>query len=577
MVATRKTSKSRGKNPLDRVGARKPSRERHNEGGDMETGGEASVEKVGPGTPSTDEVEREMADYMASDAGGTSGDESDESHGESEEMREGIALSLEEEARVNSQREEETRDGNGGEGSSKSNPGIPPVDGSQESMDADETMEPDAVRAQREEIERRTDREHQDTPEVLTGVQQWQQFSRNNGGDGTGSAHRQKGKSGPHVTVRTRLSGHAGETNDEIRLAARIREMEAEKRLAAKDAQLALQAVELKLLQQKAELAEAKADHERNLREMAQRQTTTNHHGPNVGQKSTIDSIIKEMKKYDGTRDAARIDAYLADLNSLKEHAEYTDAQVIDNLGFRLSGRAKIWWSTFKDSELPRLLPDDNGNKWTAVQKAFRQEFMPLNWEIEEHGKWHQLEVTEKGGLTAYITAFRTAIHKIPNLSEQEQWRTLWFHIDREARSHLEYQKITTTYPALNALQIYAQDKRSDDRKKIHAKALRNYDQDQKKRKDRSSSAGPSRDRKRVDAPRVDRSNSTTMDDTKVTMANYNCFETFKKLTPLLRAFLEQHKGCTYCRKLNVNANHGSAQDCRDRNMKQRQDFRKKD
>ena len=144
-------------------------------------------------------------------------------------------------------------------------------------------------------------------------------------------------------------------------------------------------------------------------------------------------------------------------------------------------------------------------------------------------------------------------------------WACLWYRLDAEMKNHLEYQKITTTFLALEELLTYALKHKSDQRKvKTNKVQLRNMNHggtgDRSNKRHRSVDG-------RTDAQKKT-SGPAQHTNPPVTMENYNNLTVFRHMNEELRAFLKARNGCTYCRQINVDANHGTPRECGERSRK---------
>ena len=117
---------------------------------------------------------------------------------------------------------------------------------------------------------------------------------------------------------------------------------------------------------------------------------------------------------------------------------------------------------------------------------------------------------------------------------------------------------------ALEELLAFALKHKSDQRKvKTNKVQLRNMNQtngdDRANKRHRSVDAKTTHNK---------RSATTSTNNPPVTMENYNNLTLFRHVTDELRAFLKARNGCTYCRQINVSADHGTPTECGERSRK---------
>ena len=265
-------------------------------------------------------------------------------------------------------------------------------------------------------------------------------------------------------------------------------------------------------------------------------------------------NLIKDARKsvgeYNGEHNPSIIETFLTNFVEYAEESEFTDASTIRAFGKRLKGKARSWWTYFKDCTLPDLGVDTDGKQWPIVEKAFRAHFMPVHYQVEQIGKWHELKMD--GGLLNYIRQFRLYMHRLPEVPEFERWNALVYKIDQKAKDFLSLKEITTSEKALEALYEYALGHEKDNRRRqrvvlnvVNSKSTSN-----------KRSAPPSRSSHQDKRGRSDRSDRSAYEHIAVDMTNYNNFQAIPRLTKNLIEFLEKHRGCRYCRKLNVPAEH---------------------
>lgn len=258
--------------------------------------------------------------------------------------------------------------------------------------------------------------------------------------------------------------------------------------------------------------------------------------------KDQLADARKALEDFTGSNNPVAIEQFLKKLNDYAKQAHLRDSEIIDTMDRRMKGRAYVWWSFYRDTYLAAVEATNPGAAWPVIETAFRKQFMPIRYEIDLVGRWHQY--TTDGGLLTYIKNFRQFIQKVPDTPERERWYELQFKIDQNARDHLALKGVTTSMEALDTLYDFAIGHEQDSRrsKRVAVNAI-TADRSEKRRKIDNKPKGKKMDKSQFDNIVVDHS-------------NYNNFEQLPVMTRSLRNFLDQNRGCRYCRKLNVPAAH---------------------
>lgn len=260
--------------------------------------------------------------------------------------------------------------------------------------------------------------------------------------------------------------------------------------------------------------------------------------------KTMISAFQSRIQKYSGKHDVGTLETFLEAYEDYIRISGYSDDDTIRLFGLYLDKTAKTWWEYFHKVQLPKEL-HVNGRQWPVVVSAFRHEFLPIGHISQLRARWHELDTRK--GLLDFVTRFRQFVMQIPNLSESDIYDTLVSKLDPASLAHLRAMRITTSTEALDELIPYATINTS---RKSHRWPTPNHQQNQHD--------GPTP--MELDAVRVhepDRKQKNA--DVEPSMANYNNFTIFPRLTDKLRSFLKDNKGCFYCRMLR--SDHGS-QNC---------------
>lgn len=257
--------------------------------------------------------------------------------------------------------------------------------------------------------------------------------------------------------------------------------------------------------------------------------------------KTMISAFQTRIQKYSGKQDVRTIDTFLESYEDYIRISGYSDDETIRLFGLYLEISAKTWWEYFHKVHLPRE-PLENGRQWPVVIRAFRHEFLPVGHISQLRARWHELDT--RNGLLDFVTRFRQFIMQIPNLSESDIYDTLISKLDPASLAHLRAMRIDTSTEALDELIPYAT---INSRKPHHRWPTSTHHQNQYD--------GPTP--MELDAVHICEANRKPKNaDVEPSMANYNNFTIFPRLTDKLRSFLKDNNGCFYCRMLH--SDHGS-------------------
>lgn len=252
----------------------------------------------------------------------------------------------------------------------------------------------------------------------------------------------------------------------------------------------------------------------------------------------------KAVGEYTGSQNPAHVELFITRFNAYAQQGHLTDDEKIAMFERRMSGKATVWWNFYRDTTLAGIRLQHPGQAWDFVESAFKTHFMPRQYQVQLVGKFHDLNTDQ--GLLQYVRQVQMFVQKSPSTSEEEKWLAIQYKIDQTAKDHLITRNITESTPALEALYEFAlgheKDGRQRKRDRPSSISVNSIKHDNKKSRN-------DKDRR----PRIDKAK---YDNVTVSMANYNDFAQLPVITRALRKFIEEHKGCCYCRALNVAPEH---------------------
>lgn len=255
--------------------------------------------------------------------------------------------------------------------------------------------------------------------------------------------------------------------------------------------------------------------------------------------KKMMSAYQSRIDKYTGKKDPIIINAFLKAFEAYCKIATYNPSKKVSMLGIYLGGNALPWWEYHTAYVLP--MEENVLDDWTITREAFLDKFLPEDYIVSLHQKWHNLDMCN--GLQDFVVQFCRYLMQIPGLTKTDIWDTLMSKLDGTTIAHLRAMRINTSTEALNKLRPYATILAKDGKKPSinhHRKPAP---------PSRNSPVPMDTNALRDGRPPKDIIN----ENLDVTKDNFKDFTKFPRLTNKLRTFLAANKGCYYCRELNAN------------------------
>ena len=205
------------------------------------------------------------------------------------------------------------------------------------------------------------------------------------------------------------------------------------------------------------------------------------------------------------------------------------------------------WWEGFKLIEFEDVAVDESGLRYPAVLEAFKTYFFPPQYKMEQRLKFWALTFDEDKALT-FIERYSSILLTLPNVPEEERWVNLYGHLTTSYRNLLDSRSIKNSKDAAKFIHQNAKAEQQVRKREVGVNAYQASNKRPKTSQSSTSSTSSKKDPKDAAREKVD-----------ITMANYNDFQAFPRLTPKLRAFLVDKKGCFRCRLLDKPDDHRSA------------------
>ncbi len=286
-------------------------------------------------------------------------------------------------------------------------------------------------------------------------------------------------------------------------------------------------------------------------------------HDPALKAKATakINNAQTRLKAYKGEENVDKIEAFLKNLEAYQTELKMDDAEKVADFGANLESKAASWWDTFESEELPQLKTEHPDDVWTALKAEFRKAWWPVRYKSLQRGEWHALRLgVGAQAMLNYVKSFEQYMLRIgQHVSEEERWDVLSYQVTQSELDLLSMANVTTSKGALRWLKSHAMG---------HARNKKKLPSGYKVKVNQTNPKYPNKSWKRErddgDHRNAAKSSATAghkaptdkrqrgESDAVPTMKNFHCRKTFPRSTTKLREFMEEHKGCTFCRKLNL-------------------------